>query len=1003
MPKPTNEQRQAAALTSRESFLSYVLSSAGGFYCVGKHHLQIMDALEAIERGDIKRLAVFMPPRHGKLCADSTPILTTNGWTTHGELRVGDFVFGSSGQPTPVVWTSEEDVADVEIEFTDGERIICHENHEWTVYDRSVGKWRTVETNYFMETTKFGKQRQVWSAVAGKSGRATYQLPQRQAFVLPERDLPVDPYVLGAWLGDGKSDSAQMCYAERDRIVREVCEERGYAVSSEWTHKTTGVKYVQFGYTGLQQSLRELDLIDNKHIPAEYKLSSLQQRLALLAGLIDTDGSVDASGRVRIATVSEKLASDIEDVVRSCGWRAGRYVQEACLSSSGIQGNAPCLYISFTPDTSIPTRVERKAIAGAEDCQRAIGIASVKRCEPEFDKCIAVAAKDGLYCVGRKMVLTHNSLAHDTPVNTPSGWRQHGDLETGDYVFSATGTPTQVVGVGPEVQCRSRVQMSNGEAIWAHENHEWPCFMGDDVFVSNVETRMFNTFGLENREVPIAVLPAVGPRSFVRGPHGILGSTFHAFNTQHPGRSIQVDDKRGVYLCGKTGLPTHNSELISIRFPAWYIGRNPNKRVIACSHTDRLAMRNSKKVRAQLGADSWPFKDVRLAWGSAGIANWDIGGYRGGYWAAGVRSAITGEGANLLLIDDPIKSRQEADSPTVRDALYSWFTDDAYTRLENDAAIILVLTRWHEDDLAGRILEQAGAGGQEWTLLRQPAIADPVTGEPADDTHKGVALWPEKYPLPRLLEIESDISQRAWLSEYQQQPSALKGTLFLRKWIQFYKELPKDAVQYTQTIDTAFKHEKSSDYSVVATWARTENAYYLVDLWRDKVPYPDLVTAVTAQYDKYQDKSPTIYIEDSASGQSLIQSLVRETRLPVVPWRSPGSKIAKAEGVTPHFQAGRVFVPYTPSWVGNWVEEHVRFPTAVHDDCVDTTAMALDILAGTAPGVLVMDKPDADKVSLSGKHTMSAYHSQRPGPLAGMGIERKARHAQRQRTTRPRP
>jgi hypothetical protein len=206
--------------------------------------------------------------------------------------------------------------------------------------------------------------------------------------------------------------------------------------------------------------------------------------------------------------------------------------------------------------------------------------------------------------------------------------------------------------------------------------------------------------------------------------------------------------------------PRHGkSQLASVHFPAWYLGRNPDRRVIGASYAAALAYRFSRQSRGLVGAPGWPFA-VRLAEDSAAIHAWDIHGARGGYIAAGVGGPITGSGAHLLIIDDPFKNQDEANSPIIRENVWDWYTSTAYTRLEEQGAIVLIMTRWHDDDLAGRLLAASRERGDRWEVLHLPAIAE-----------DGGALWPEKYDRAALDRIKAAVGSRVFAALYQGRPS----------------------------------------------------------------------------------------------------------------------------------------------------------------------------------------------------------------------------------------
>jgi predicted phage terminase large subunit-like protein len=280
----------------------------------------------------------------------------------------------------------------------------------------------------------------------------------------------------------------------------------------------------------------------------------------------------------------------------------------------------------------------------------------------------------------------------------------------------------------------------------------------------------------------------------------------------------------------------------------------------------------------------------------------------------------------------------------MRDATWAWFQDVARTRLMPGGRIVLTMTRWHEDDLAGRILNSRGAS--DWYVLRLPAIADE-----ADDPlgrAKGEALWPAWFPAEELPNVEkAEISSRSWQALYQQRPSAEQGNLFHRVWWRRYnpKLLKLAGLRSDFTaVDSAWKDGVANDFSVAATWGQFQGKAYAMDLWRDQVEYPDLMQALRDVYAKHRAVQ---VIEDKSSGTSAIQSLRRSTpdapSVPVIAWQPPtnSSKISRAEAVTRFVEAGLCYLPMEADWVEDFVAEHASFPNGQHDDQVDTTSMAL--------------------------------------------------------------
>lgn len=397
--------------------------------------------------------------------------------------------------------------------------------------------------------------------------------------------------------------------------------------------------------------------------------------------------------------------------------------------------------------------------------------------------------------------------------------------------------------------------------------------------------------------------------------------------------------------------PRHGkSELASIHFPAWYLGRNPGKRVIATSYGAGLAYRFSRRARNLIAAPAWPFPDVALSDDLATVQSWDIAGHRGGYLAAGVGGPITGSGADLLIVDDPIKSADEADSETYREATWQWWQDTAYPRMQAGASAVVIGTRWHDDDLIGRLLAAAETGGDVWTVLHLPAV-----------NAWGEALWPDVFDLEKLERIKANMSSRMWQAQFQGDPQPAEGGMFKPHWWSRYSSVPP-LRRVELFIDSAFKEGVQNDYSVIATWGDTgDGDYYVLDVWRDRVAFPELLRAAHDQWAKQRAtwSARSVVIEDKASGQSAIQVLQRTYHtatgalpaLPVVAWSVTGaqSKVARAEGVTGFVESGRVHLPEFAPWVADFVDEHARFPIGVHDDQVDTTSMGLTRFAVRAP------------------------------------------------------
>lgn len=408
--------------------------------------------------------------------------------------------------------------------------------------------------------------------------------------------------------------------------------------------------------------------------------------------------------------------------------------------------------------------------------------------------------------------------------------------------------------------------------------------------------------------------------------------------------------------------PRHGkSMLCSEYFPAWYLGRRPDKQIIAATYAQQLADDFGRKVRNQMASDVYSliFPDSRLSDDSQ-AANRLHTVKGGAYFAVGAGGPITGRGADLLLIDDPIKGREDAESETMRQRLKDWYTSVARTRLMPGGSIVVIQTRWHEDDLAGWLLREHQHEG--WEVLSLPALAEPGDVLGRDE---GDPLWPEAYPTPELERLRLAIGSRDWAALYQQRPSAAEGGMFKREHWQYYRPTETNPAALVASLgihfvvqawDTAFKTKETNDYSVCVTIGVAASRYYILDVWRDRCEFPDLKRALVAQQAKWGAHS--VIIEDKASGQSLLQELRRNTRVPIIPVKADVDKVLRANAVTAIHESGLVYLPEGEPWVSDFVDELAGFPTAPHDDQVDAFVHALKAAASRSQ--IDVREPDVD-------------------------------------------
>jgi predicted phage terminase large subunit-like protein len=372
--------------------------------------------------------------------------------------------------------------------------------------------------------------------------------------------------------------------------------------------------------------------------------------------------------------------------------------------------------------------------------------------------------------------------------------------------------------------------------------------------------------------------------------------------------------------------PRHGkSEQVTVRYPAYHLEKFPDDRVIVGCYNQTLANKFSRKTRKLL-RERIPLSNERTA-----VEDWETM-QNGGYRAVGVGGGITGQGGNLVIIDDPVKSREEANSEAYRNRLWDWYTDDLYTRLEPNASLILIQTRWHQDDLAGRILDSDDA--PNWEVINFPALAE--ENDPLGRA-EGEALCPDRYDVEALLNIQQ-IQKANFQALYQQRPTAVEGAILKREYWRYYKELPETKL-IVQSWDTAFKAKTSNDYSACLTVGVTDTGFYGMDRWKARVEFPELKRAVIQKANEFNPNE--ILIEDKASGQSLIQELRRETRLPIIAIQVDTDKIARANASTGVLEAGKFHLPEKGVWVLDFIDNCAIFPNGAHDDDVDTLTQFL--------------------------------------------------------------
>ena len=756
-------------------------------------------ALDLIDRALVElantpdgRLIVTMAPQEGKALALDTPVPTPTGWATMGTLRVGDEVIGGDGKPCRVtwvspVWTGRECYA---VTTGDGEQIVADAAHEW------VAKLDRRRSTRIVETADLAKPRL----------KAAQITAPHHGLDLPDADLPLDPYVLGVWLGDGTTGQAAITCHPDDAAIRDRFAEAGWPLRHtgrlHWTMAPDAPNgtWGRGNPTPAKAALRAAGVLTDKHIPPAYLRASRAQRLALLQGLIDSDGYVMPKGQVEFCSVKRQLADDVRELVYSLGAKA-------------------------------VTGVGRATMAGRD-------------CGPKY--------------------------------------------RVRFYLADAAHLPRKAV------HCK-------------------------DSSVSRVRYV---------RATPCESVPTV---------------------------CIEVDSDDHTFLAGRTMLPTHNSVRAATDFPTWLLARRPDTRIIVASYGQTLATRNGRAIRNRIIGN--PGLGLRIAPDNGAASQWTIDGHTGGVYAVSIGSGVSGWACDAMIIDDPIKSRAEADSETFRQRVWDWWTDEASTRLSPGAPVALILTRWHHDDLAGRLLAEPDS---RWKVLNIPAQCDDPETDPLG-RKAGEFMLSTRGRTRAQWEIrKAAAGPRAWASLFQGRPTPDQGNMFpadgwaryrIPPWIErddgariipgLHAETDAELIQ---SWDFTFKDSKGSDFVVGQVWLRRGVHVYLLDQVRRRAGFDEsrqMMLDLTARWPQAVLK----LVEDKANGPAILNSL-RAHVGGMVPVEPEGSKYARAAAITPLVVAQNVVLPDPTevpgtAWVTDLVDEAREFPSATHDDTVDAMSQAV--------------------------------------------------------------
>ena len=404
------------------------------------------------------------------------------------------------------------------------------------------------------------------------------------------------------------------------------------------------------------------------------------------------------------------------------------------------------------------------------------------------------------------------------------------------------------------------------------------------------------------------------------------------------------------------------TELTSRRFPAYCLGRNPDLKIAICCYSGDLASNINRHVQRIIDEPAYRelFPETKLSSSKSAskdvqgfvrnASEFEVVGYTGSVKSVGVMGALSGNHVDIAIIDDPIKDAMEGRSSVDRARKWDWYNEVLNLRLHNNSRKLLIMTRWNEDDLAGRIL----AHETGWEVVSLPYIKEAA---PTEDDHRqiGEALWPDRHSVEKAMQIKKN-SERAFASLCQQRPAPIEGGLFKRAWFRYFKKtgLPVRFDTIIQSWDCTFNDAATSDYVVGQVWGKKGAEAYLIDMVRGQWSFTDTMKQIRLLTEKYPLSSRKL-IEDKANGSAIIDTLKKEIS-GIIPISPTESKESRASAVSFVVEAGNIFLPEEASWLPDFIEELCVFPNGRHDDMVDALSQALNHLfrGHATPGLFVL-------------------------------------------------
>ena len=414
-----------------------------------------------------------------------------------------------------------------------------------------------------------------------------------------------------------------------------------------------------------------------------------------------------------------------------------------------------------------------------------------------------------------------------------------------------------------------------------------------------------------------------------------IDSVFHKFLANKVQEFVEKQTGNPYDILILSTPPQHGKSMtVTETFPSWYIGKYPDRRCIVACYNDDFAGKFGRRNKSKIEEHGQFIWNISLS--KSSDRDIEIANHSGGIITRGIMAGITGNSGDLIIIDDPVKNRQEADSVTYRERLWEEWQNSIKTRTQAGTKIIIIQTSWHEDDLAGRVIREEN---------NVEVVNIPVEAEENDILGRAVgdALCPEigkDNAWLKTFKASYSGGMRAWNALFQGRPTSEQGNIFKREWWQFYDVLPERFPLKVISVDAAFKDNPDNDFVAIEVWGKLNADFYLIDVIKRRMDFPETIRAIKAMNQKYPDRH-SILIEDKANGPAII-SMHRHEISGIIPITPQGSKIARANAVCGIIESGNVYLPRYADYTSDFIEELASFPNGVHDDLVDSCTQFLN-------------------------------------------------------------